>query len=115
LIVSLISPSYASESIIYSRITGNTPVRRPHSVSEFVIQAVDKDLEVRQRVDKLRRAKDRTTLGFGRARAASKRNGKDKQARLRKYTPGLAAFIAMLAIVSARGSRGLSGRQAAGW
>lgn len=80
--------------------------------SQLVIQAMDKDPEVRERVYRLRRAKDLMKLGFGHAQPQSKGTREDKQTAWRKHTVGLAASLAMLAIGMGAGLLGyLAGKQ----
>ncbi|MCU7884821.1 MAG: hypothetical protein KZQ82_11555 [Candidatus Thiodiazotropha sp. (ex Lucinoma annulata)] len=68
------------------------------SGAQLVLQAMDRDQDVRSRVHQLRRAKDMMKLGFGHAQIPSTVSHGSSQSFSRKYGLTLAASIAVLAL-----------------
>lgn len=80
--------------------------------SQLVLQAMEKDAEVRERVYRLRRAKDLMKLGFGHAEPPAKGNN-DVRKTGWLVSRGLAASVAALAIAFGAGLLGYqAGKQA---
>jgi intracellular sulfur oxidation DsrE/DsrF family protein len=65
---------------------------------EAVIKAMEIDPEVRERVYRLRRAKDLMKLGFGDASARPGDTGKTSGRSWKLFSPGMAASVAALAV-----------------
>lgn len=74
--------------------------------SQLVIQAMETDPEVRERVYRLRRARDLMKLGFNHAQPPSKDTHEARNTGWRNYSMGLAASLAALAITFGAGLLG---------
>jgi len=66
--------------------------------SESIIKEMDKNAEVRERVYKLRRAKDLLRLGFGKACPPSSKHAKAEESRWQRYAIAMVASVAAISI-----------------
>ena len=75
-------------------------------ISESIINEMDNDSDIRDRVYKLRRAKDLVRLGFSQVHAPAHRLKKAKQSKWKPYAMALAASVTAVAVSLGSGAFG---------
>ena len=95
-------PEYIDDQLLSAFVDGEIDA----SNQEAVIKAMETTPEVRERVYRLRRAKDLMKLGFGDASAPSSDTGKSRGRTWKLFSTGMAASVAALAVSFGAGMLG---------